>query len=332
MGLMNVLVSGGAGYIGSVVSTELLRAGHTVTVLDSLIKGHRKAVPPGAELVVGDISDRALVDRLLIEKKPDACMHFAAFIEAGESMKTPAAFFRNNTANALALLEALIAHGVGKFVFSSTAALFGNPVRLPISEDDVLAPTNAYGESKLLVERMLDWFGRIHGLRYACLRYFNAAGATVDVGEDHSPETHLIPLVLQVALGKRQSVSLFGTDYPTPDGTCVRDYIHVLDLAIAHLLALEALSTRERVAYNLGNGQGFSVRQVVEVARKVTGHAIPVVEAGRRAGDPATLVASSERIKSELGWKPRYPDLESIISSAWEWHRRNPNGYPEDER
>ena len=329
---MNVLVTGGAGYIGSVVSTELLHAGHCVTILDSLIKGHRKAVPPGAELVVGDISDRALVERVLTESRVEAVMHFAAFIEAGESMKVPETFFRNNTASALSLLEAMLARGVKRFVFSSTAALFGDPKRLPISEDDELAPTNAYGESKLLVERMLDWFNRIHGLQFAALRYFNAAGATVDVGEDHHPESHLIPLVLQVAMGKRANVSLYGTDYPTPDGTCVRDYVHVVDLAAAHLLALDALSAgRPRVVYNLGNGQGFSVKQVVEVARRVTGHAIPVVEAPRRPGDPATLVASSERIRRELGWTPRYPELEAIISSAWAWHQRNPQGYNDRE-
>ena len=243
-------------------------------------------------------------------------------------MKAPEQFFRNNTANALTLLEAMHAARVKRFVFSSTAALFGNPDRTPIEEDDPLHPTNAYGESKLLVERMLAWFHQIHGLRYASLRYFNAAGAArPDKGEAHQPETHLIPRILEVALGRAKHVNIFGTDYPTPDGTCVRDYIHVGDLARAHLLALQALDKSSPLIYNLGNGQGFSVREVVEVARKVTGHAIPVIESPRRAGDPAVLIASSEKIRRELGWQPRFPDLKSIVESAWQWHRAHPNGY-----
>lgn len=324
---MNVLVTGGAGYIGSVVSSQLVEAGHQVTVLDDLSKGHKEAVATGAELVVGNTSDRPLVERVLREKNIDSVMHFAAFIEAGESMAEPIRFFQNNAANALTLLEVVIKLRIPRFVFSSTAALYGNPDRTPIDEGDPLRPTNVYGESKLMVERMLDWLHRIHGLSYASLRYFNAAGATSDLGERHDPETHLIPLVLQVPLGKRRDVSIYGTDYDTPDGTCIRDYIHVSDLASAHLLALAALAqspTSKRLIYNLGNNRGFSVREVIEVARKVTAHAIPAVGAPRRAGDPAILVANSEKIKSELGWKPQYRDLESIITSAWEWYRRHP--------
>jgi len=329
---MRVLVTGGAGYIGSVVVEELLRAGHVVVVFDNLSRGHRQAVPKNAELVVGDLSDRACLDQLLGSRRIDAVMHFAALIEAGESMKAPEEFFRNNTSNALTLLEAMLAAPVTRFVFSSTAALFGNPERTPIEEDDPVHPTNAYGESKLLVERMLAWFHQIHGLRYASLRYFNAAGASrPEQGEAHQPETHLIPRILQVALGRAKHVNIFGTDYPTPDGTCIRDYIHVSDLARAHLLALEALSleSSSRLIYNLGNGQGFSVREVVEVARKVTGHRVPVIESPRRAGDPAVLIASSEKIRRELGWQPRFPDLKAIVESAWQWHRVHPDGYQE---
>jgi UDP-glucose 4-epimerase len=338
---MKVLVTGGAGYIGSVVAAELLQAGYEVVVFDNLSHGYRHAVPEGAELVVGDLADRPALDQLLQPSGSDArgfdaVIHMAALIEAGESMKTPEAFFRNNTANALTLLEAMLSAKVKRFVFSSTAALYGNPERTPIEEDDPVQPTNAYGESKLLVERMLAWFHRIHGFRYACLRYFNAAGASrPDKGEAHQPETHLIPRILQVALGHAERATIFGTDYPTPDGTCVRDYIHVSDLARAHLLALEALNLEtlskealdQPLIYNLGNGQGFSVREVVEVVRQVTGHAIPVIESPRRSGDPAVLIASSEKIQRELGWRPQFTDLRSIVESAWQWHRAHPNGY-----
>jgi UDP-glucose 4-epimerase len=327
---MRVLVTGGAGYIGSVVAGQLVDAGHSVVVYDNLSHGHRDAVPSAAELVVGDVGDRARLDQLFTAQKYDAVMHFAAWIEAGESMKEPARFFLNTTANALTLLEAMRAHGVSRFVFSSTAALFGNPERTPIAEDDPLHPTNPYGESKLLVERMLSWFHRIHGLSVACLRYFNAAGATPERGEAHNPETHLIPIVLQVAAGTRASISILGADYPTPDGSCVRDYIHVSDLASAHLLALDALAASAKplsLAYNLGNGKGFSVREVIAAARRVTGHPIPAIDSPRREGDPATLVASSDRIRRELGWKPQHPELEDIIRTAWEWSRKNPGGY-----
>jgi UDP-glucose 4-epimerase len=329
---MRVLVTGGAGYIGSVVADELLEAGHDVVVLDNLSRGHRQAVPKNADLVVGELAERGSLEPLLRSRAIDAVIHLAALIEAGESMKAPETFFRNNTANALTLFEAMLATGVKRLVFSSTAALFGNPERTPIEEDDAIHPTNAYGESKLLVERMLAWFHQIHGLRYASLRYFNAAGASrPDKGEAHQPETHLIPRILQVALGRAQQANIFGTDYPTPDGTCVRDYIHVSDLARAHLLALNALDTVSGnftpLVYNLGNGQGFSVREVVEVAREVTGHPIPVIESPRRAGDPAVLIASSEKIRRELGWQPTFADLKSIVKSAWQWHVSHPNGY-----
>jgi UDP-glucose 4-epimerase len=322
-----VLVTGGAGYIGSEVTSQLLKKGSEVIVFDNLSNGHKAAVPSAAKLIVGEISDRAALDQVFNKYRIDAVIHLAASIEAGESMKFPERYFRNNSANSLSLLEAVLAHKVSRFVFSSTAALFGTPDRTPIEETDPLHPTNTYGESKLLVERMLDWFHRIHGLRYACLRYFNAAGASSDQGEDHHPESHLIPLILQVALGKRESISIFGTDYATPDGTCVRDYIHLSDLASAHLLVLDALREKEKLVYNLGNGKGFSVREVIETARRVTGHGIPVREVARRPGDPAILVASSEKIRRELNWQPQYPNLEDIVRSAWDWFRAHPHGY-----
>jgi len=322
-----ILVTGGAGYIGSVVVAQLLARGYDAVVFDDLSHGHRAALSPSAKLIVGNIADRAALDRVLVQFEPRAVMHFAAFIEAGESMRHPETFFRNNTANTLTLLEALLAHNVNRFVFSSTAALYGTPKKTPIEETALLQPTNAYGESKLLAEQMLDWLHRIHGLRYAWLRYFNAAGATGEQGEDHHPESHLIPIALQVALGQRKEVAIFGADYPTPDGTCVRDYIHVSDLAAAHLLVLEALKEKEKLTYNLGNGRGFSVREVIETVRKVTGHAIPARESPPRPGDPAVLVASSEKIRRELAWKPQYADLESIVRSAWGWRKAHPNGY-----
>jgi UDP-glucose 4-epimerase len=318
---MRILVTGGAGYIGAVAVSQLVAAGHDVLVYDNLSKGHRDSIPPTAQLFVADVGDRTRLDLAFAQHRPEAVLHFAAWIEAGESMCDPAKFFRNNTANALTLLETTLAHGVRNFVFSSTAALYGDPERIPIREDDKLQPTNAYGESKLMVEQMLAWFHRIHGLSYSSLRYFNAAGATEFLGERHNPETHLIPIILQVAAGERSHISIFGGDYPTPDGSCVRDYIHVSDLAAAHLLALAALEAHTQpvqAIYNLGNGQGFSVRQVIECARRVTGHPIPATIEQRRAGDPATLVASSEKIRAELGWQPQYPELEAIIRSAWQ--------------
>jgi UDP-glucose 4-epimerase len=319
---MRVLVTGGAGYIGSVVADRLLRNGHSVTVLDNLSKGHRKVVPPQASFALADTGDRAALAGIFEAGRFDAVMHFAASIEVGESVMCPERFFDNNSARSLTLLEAVLKYRVPRFVLSSTAAVYGEPRRIPIMEDDPLEPTNAYGESKLIVERMLSWFHRAHGLRYASLRYFNAAGATAERGEEHNPETHLIPLVLQVPLGKRPAISIFGTDYPTKDGTCIRDYIHVDDLATAHLLALDGLEQHPQLICNLGSGNGFSVREVIEIARKVTGHGIPVAEAPRRAGDPAVLVASSEKIRRVLGWNPQHSDIESIVRSAWEWHKK----------
>ena len=324
---MKVLVTGGAGYIGSAVASELMKAGHHVVVYDNLSHGKRRAVPRQAELVVGDIGDRNSLREIFSRTRPEAVMHFAALIEAGESMQAPERYFRNNTANTLTLLECMLEYNLHRLVFSSTAAVYGTPERTPIEETDALRPTNAYGESKLLVERMLEWFHRVHKFRYASLRYFNAAGAAGDLGEDHRPESHLIPIMLKVALGQQEKISIFGTDYPTQDGSCVRDYVHILDLASAHLLALQALENRDQLIYNLGNGQGFSVRQVLEVARKVTGHAIPAMDSPRRPGDPPVLVASAQKIQQELKWQPKYPNLDSIVSSAWEWRRKHPNGY-----
>jgi UDP-glucose 4-epimerase len=325
---MNVFLTGGAGYIGSIAADALLRAGHSVTVYDSLVTGHRTAIPQGTHFVHADLADRTALAAALQEQPYQAVMHFAAFIEAGESMKRPGKFFQNNLANSLNLIETAVRFGVNRFVLSSTAAVYASS-NDPLTEDSPLGPTNVYGQTKLMVEQVLEWYRRIYGLRYAALRYFNAAGALPHRGEAHHPETHLIPLVLSVALGQREQVSIYGTDYPTPDGTCIRDYIHVQDLVSAHLLALEALDGRDRLVYNLGNGTGFSVREVIAVARDVTDHPIPAVEAPRRAGDPARLVASSERIRRELGWQPTKPSLEEIIASAWEWHRSHPHGYEE---
>ena len=319
---MKVLITGGAGYIGGTVATMMMKAGHQVTVLDNLCHSKRSGVPEGAEFVQTDVADRPRVEALLRELQPDGVLHFAALIEAGDSMRIPEVYFRNNTASTLALLEAMHATGVKKLVFSSTAAVYGEPDEIPIAETARLAPTNAYGESKLLVEYMLQWLHRIHGLRYASLRYFNVAGALPGRGEAHEPETHIIPLILDVALGRRDKILIFGDDYDTPDGTCIRDYIHVADLAAAHMLALDALDRHDRLICNLGNGQGFSVKEVIEAARRVTGHPIPVEIQPRRAGDPARLVASSARAQKELGWKPELPGIEQILASAWEWHQQ----------
>ena len=319
---MKILVTGGAGYIGGTVSRVLMDGGHSVTIFDSFCHSRREALPRMATLVEGDLADRVLLEKTLHGGRFDGVMHFAALIEAGESMKKPEIYFRNNTAGTLTLLEAMVTTGHQRLVFSSTAACYGEPEKTPITEDAKLQPTNAYGESKLLVEHMLRWFNQIHGLRYASLRYFNVAGAIEGYGEAHEPESHLIPLVLDVALGRRANIKIFGTDYPTEDGTCVRDYIHVRDLTDAHLLALNALETNSRVIYNIGNGQGFTVRQVIDSVRRVTGKAIPVEEQPRRPGDPAVLVASAEKIRRELGWKPRFAELDEIVASAWEWHQK----------
>ena len=324
---MRLLITGGAGYIGGTVAQLLLDQGHTVFVYDNLCHARREAVPAGAAFIEGDVADSRKLEGLLRKEAIEAVLHFAALIEAGESMQKPELYFRNNTASTLGLLEAMLAAKVSKLVFSSTAAVYGEPESTPIREDAALRPTNPYGESKLLVEQQLTWLQRIHGLRSVSLRYFNVAGALAGRGEAHEPESHLIPLILDVALGRRKSIKIFGTDYPTPDGTCIRDYIHVRDLADAHLLALGALDApatgeQGRLIYNLGNGRGFTVREVVESARRVTGHAIPVEEVPRRAGDPAVLVASSEKMMRELGWQPKFPALDDIMTSAWQWHQQ----------
>jgi UDP-glucose 4-epimerase len=319
---VKILVTGGAGYIGGTVTQLLLDRGHTVVVYDNLCHGRQSMVPAAATFVEGDVADSKRLDALFADGSFAGVMHFAALIEAGESMRKPEVYFRNNTAATLGLLESMVKNNLQRFVFSSTAAVYGEPVSTPIAENAALVPTNAYGESKLLVEQMLSWIHRIHGLRYASLRYFNVAGAIPGRGEAHEPESHLIPLILDVALGRRKSVKIFGQDYPTPDGTAVRDYIHVQDLAEAHLSAFHALDGRDRMIYNLGNGHGFTVRQVVESARRVTGHPIPVEELPRRPGDPAVLIASSAKIETELGWKPKYIQLDDIVHSAWEWHQQ----------
>jgi UDP-glucose 4-epimerase len=319
---MKILVTGGAGYIGGTVTRLLLAEGHAVTVYDNLCHSKRLAVADEAKFVEGDVADRALLESILTEGRFDGVMHFAALIEAGESMKRPEIYFRNNTAATLTLLEAMLATGHDKLVFSSTAACYGEPEKTPILEDARLAPTNPYGESKLLVEQMLGWMNLIHNFKYASLRYFNVAGAIEGYGEAHEPESHLIPLILDVALGRRKNIKIFGRDYATKDGTCVRDYIHVRDLAEAHLLALGALENKSRMIYNIGNGQGFSVLEVIESVKRVTGRPVPVEECERRAGDPAVLVASSEKIKAELGWRPKFAELDAIVASAWEWHQR----------
>ena len=324
---MKLLVTGGAGYIGSHTVQLLIEAGHEVTVIDSLEKGHRAAIHPAAYFVQGDIGDQMLLDHIFGQARFDGVLHFAAYIEAGESMQEPERFLLNNTARAYVLLAAMISHGVRRFVFSSTAAIFGDPKYIPIDEAHPKNPTNTYGFAKYQVEQGLEWLNSMRGLGVCCLRYFNASGCSLELGEDHNPETHLIPLLLQVAAGDRPEIYIYGSDYSTPDGTCVRDYIHVLDLARAHVLAVEALQPGEWRAYNLGNGLGYSVRQVIEVVRKVTGHAIPMKEIGRRLGDPAILVASSAKICKEMGWAPAYSELDSIVRSAWEWKCRHPDGY-----
>jgi len=323
---MNIFISGGAGYIGSSTANALLEAGHSVTVYDSLITGHRQAVPAGATFIHADLSDSHSLALALTSQKFDAVMHFAAFIEAGESMKDPGKFFRNNIVNSLSLIDMAVRAGVRRFVLSSTAAVYQSSEE-PLSEESPLGPTNPYGHSKLAVEQMLEWYRQIHGLHFAALRYFNACGARPGHGEAHQPESHLIPRVLQAALGQAREAAIFGTDYPTPDGTCIRDYIHILDLVSAHLLALEALQDRDRLVYNVGSGNGFSVRQVIEAAQRVSGVNFAVREEPRRPGDPARLVASSAKIRRELGWQPRFDDMQEIMRSAWEWHKNNPKGY-----
>jgi UDP-glucose 4-epimerase len=329
---MRVFVAGGAGYIGSIVTQRLLDAGHQVTVYDSLVKGHRQAVPLEAQFVLGDILDRPTLDAALGAEPYDAIIHFAAFIEAGLSMQQPGTFFRNNVAGSMTLIEAAAAHGVKKLVFSSSAGVYASK-DTPLVEDDPIGPVSVYGHTKRMIEETLVWYHRIHGLRFAALRYFNAAGATPPVrGEAHHPETHLIPLVLQVALNQRPRVLIFGDDYPTSDGTCIRDYIHVLDLSAAHILALRALDEYPVLICNLGNGAGYSVKEVIDTARQITGHSIPAKVVDRRRGDGPVLVADASRAKALLGWVPQIPELRDIISSSWAWHQAHPKGYDSDEQ
>ncbi|HSQ40591.1 MAG TPA: UDP-glucose 4-epimerase GalE [Anaerolineales bacterium] len=325
---MNIFVTGGAGYIGSATAEALLKEGHSVTVYDSLISGHRGAVPAGAHFIHADLSDEAALSAALGGERFDAIMHFAASIEAGESMKDPGKFFHNNLVNSLHLIEAAVEAGVERFVLSSTAAVYKSSEE-PLTEESPLGPTNVYGQTKWMVEQALEWYRQIHGLHFAALRYFNACGALPGRGEAHQPESHLIPLILRVPLGKMPAINIYGTDYPTPDGTCIRDYIHIADLVSAHLLCLDALASRDRLVYNVGSGSGYSVREVIEMARVVTGHPIPSVESPRREGDPARLVASSKKIRRELGWSPKHDDLRDILASAWDWHQSHPNGYEE---
>ena len=327
---MRLLVLGGAGYIGSHTAVELLESGHEVVIVDSLVTGYEAAVPEGASFYQGDIRDYDFLNSLFKKEAIDAVIHFAAFSLVGESVTDPLKYYENNLYGTKVLLKAMIDNGVNKIVFSSTAATYGEPENIPILEDDRTCPTNPYGETKLAMEKMMKWSENAYGLKYVSLRYFNACGAhkSAKIGEAHNPESHLIPLVLQVPNGKRESVSIYGTDYDTPDGTCIRDYIHVTDLAKAHILAVEYLMKGgESNVFNLGNGVGYSVREVIETARKVTGHPIPTVEIPRRAGDPARLVASGEKAKAILGWKPEITELEDIIRSAWAWHSSHPNGY-----
>ena len=326
---MRVLVTGGAGYIGSVVTEQLIGDGHEVVVYDDLSKGYRGAVIEGAELVTAELADAAMLSQTLHERQIEAVIHMAASSIVGESVEQPSKYYQNNVVAGLVLLEAMLACDVKRFVFSSSASVYGEPERQPIDESAPTNPTNPYGETKLAFEHALKWFDRAYELRYASLRYFNAAGATANCGEDHDPETHIIPITLQVAAGKRSHVEIYGEDYPTPDGTCIRDYIHVIDLARAHIQALGALNEGSRI-YNLGcGGAGYSVREVIDTAARVTGKEIPTRFGPRRAGDPAILVASSDRIKSELGWRPQYQDLGLIIESAWRWMQSHPNGYGE---
>lgn len=329
---MRILVLGGAGYIGSHTALELVKAGNEVVIADNLVTGYRKAIPKGAKFYKGDLRDSDFLDNLFHQEKIDAVIHFAAYSLVGESVTNPLKYYDNNLYGTKVLLEAMVKNNVDKIVFSSTAATYGEPENIPILETDRTCPTNPYGETKLAMEKMFKWTAEAHGLRYVSLRYFNACGAdeSSTIGEAHNPESHLIPLILQVPNGKRETISIFGTDYDTPDGSCIRDYIHVTDLAQAHILAVQYLNNGgESDIFNLGNGVGYSVREVIETARKVTGHPIPATESSRRAGDPARLVASSEKAKKILGWKPVHDSLEEIISSAWNWHKNHPNGYDE---
>ncbi len=327
---MAILVCGGAGYIGSHAVYQLVKAGEEVVIVDNLQTGHRKAINPAAKFYEGDIRNAEVLDKIFTENKIEAVIHFAANSLVGESVEKPLKYFNNNVYGMQVLLEGMVKHGVDKIVFSSTAATYGEPEKVPIEEDDRTFPTNPYGESKLIMERMMKWVSRANGVRFVSLRYFNAAGAVEDgsIGEDHKCETHLIPLILQVPLGKRDHITVFGDDYPTPDGTCLRDYIHVIDLADAHILALNYLREGgESNIFNLGNGQGFSVKEMIVAAEKVTGQKIKTEIGSRRAGDPAQLIASSDKAKKILKWTPKFGDVEKVIETAWTWHKKHPNGY-----
>jgi UDP-glucose 4-epimerase len=321
---MHIFVTGGAGYIGSICSEALIDAGHEVTIFDNLTEGHRAALDSRATFIEGDLADRETIIKAVAGAKPAAIMHFAANALVAESMKNPSKYFRNNVAAGINLLDAAVEGGVKKFIFSSTCATYGTPEKIPMDERLPQKPINPYGQSKLMFEQILNWYDKLHGLVYVNLRYFNAAGASEKFGEDHRIETHLIPNVLKVALGQKEKVEIYGEKYTTPDGTCIRDFIHIHDLAAAHMLALNRETS---VSYNLGSGEGFSVRQVLDISRKVTGHPIPAVVKEPRAGDPPRLVASSHKITSELGWRPKYPRLQPIIESAWAWHQKHPHGY-----
>jgi len=322
--MSKLFITGGAGYIGSICVEQLLDLGHEVVVFDNLSEGNRAAVDPRATFIEGDLADRTSIGNALRDTKPEAVMHFAANALVGESMVNPTKYFRNNVGNGVNLLEAMVEHNVLRFVFSSTCATFGPPDRLPIDETLPQRPINPYGESKLMFEKVLQWFDQLHGLTFVALRYFNAAGASAKYGEDRRIETHIIPNVLKVALGQKSHVDIFGTDYETPDGTCIRDYIHIFDLAQAHILALQAPKS---TFYNLGTGGGTSVREVIASCERVTGKKIPIVESPRRPGDPARLIAGSDKIKGELGWQPKYQDIDKIVASAWAWHESHADGY-----
>jgi UDP-glucose 4-epimerase len=321
---MKILVVGGAGYIGSICTELLVDEGHEAAVFDNLSEGHRRAIDPRATFIQGDLADRKQIEAALSSTRPDAVMHFAASALVAESMRDPSKYFRNNISNGLNLLDGMVAAQVNRIVFSSTCAIFGPPEHVPINETAPARPINPYGESKLAFEKILRWYDQIHGLKFVSLRYFNAAGASGKFGEDHRLETHLIPNVLKVALGQKAHIEIFGADYETPDGTCIRDYIHIVDLARAHILALGAVGSE---FYNLGTGGGSSVREVIDACRKITGRNIDTVEKPRRAGDPPRLIASSEKIKTELGWQPKFQSLDRIIESAWNWHQKFPHGY-----
>jgi UDP-glucose 4-epimerase len=327
---MTILVTGGAGFIGSIIVEQLAESGEDVVVYDNLYQGHAEAIHPSAKFIQGDLADVSALRQVFADHKIQSIMHFASYTLVGESVTDPFMYLGDNVTNGLNLLHAAVDNGVKHFILSSTANLFDDPEKIPIAETERIVPGSPYGESKYILERFLHWLDKTKGLRYTALRYFNAAGASPVRGEDHDPETHLIPLVLWVAQAKRDKIVIFGDDYPTPDGTCVRDYIHVLDLAQAHILALKALEDGgPSRKYNLGNGKGFSIREVIDVSRKITGHSIPTEIGSRRPGDPATLIASSDAIREQLGWQPKYPDLETIIGDAWRWFQKHPNGYSE---